>query len=472
VLGLAAGGVIAETPDYLPDEGKTHLPDIDRVVHEEGVRAILGAPLRVAGRVVGAVMIANRRPGAFTPPQREHLEQVASLAAAAVELVAAKQNEAAAKTLAARAVDERDRATAAGRLRAELEERLAGELAEHRGIEDLLVVAASSTGARVSVVDPTGAVLASSPTPIDGPPGSAAVAENPEASAPLVGGAAPGRVIVGAGAEGVPLEIVATVVARYASIALLYERTIDDVRHFHENELVSAILSAQVRGQSAPSTSMVQRALGADGVTSVAVLVPADPDESSRRRLLARLRQATRNGRNVVAGHVGRVVVVARGDEEALRERIAPLPLGLAYFGGIAGAANLAAVPIAYAEAVAISSAMRALGRPRVLAGAAEAGIAGLLLRDGDTETAQRFLRAHLGPLLSGARGDALMTTALAYLDANGAVSDAAPALGLHPNTVRQRIDRIDLLMGPEWRTAPRRLDVHVALRLWRIAGG
>ncbi|GAA2933803.1 GAF domain-containing protein [Microbacterium luteolum] len=468
VLGLAAGGIIAETPDYLPDEGKTHLPDIDHVVVEEGVRAILGAPLRIAGKVVGALMTANRTPGAFTQAQREHLEQIASLAAAAVELVGAKESEKVARRAAKKAAADLASVLTADGVRSEIETRLAGELAEHRGLDELLDVAGTMLGAQLRVLDATGSELACSASPERSEPEEVQGSAHEERGA-LIGDAAPGFVIVTRDAPPEVPGVVASVVARYASIALLYDRTIDDVRHFHENELVSALVSPPDPERPTLSPAMVQRALGTDRETSIAVLVPSEPDDSSRRRLLGRVRQLAKTGHTIVAGYLGRVVIVARSPEEALRARITALVSDLPCFGGIASSPELAKAPGAYAEAAAIASAMRATGQPGAIAGGAEAGVAGLLLRDGDPATARRFLAAHLGPLLKQSRGDVLLATALAYLDANGSINDAAEVLRIHPNTVRQRVDRIDSELDPSWRRGPRRLDTHVALRLWRL---
>ena len=454
VLGLAAGGVMAETPDYLPDEGKTHLPNIDHVVVEEGVRAILGAPLRIAGKVVGALMTANRTPGAFTPTQREHLERIASLAAAAVELVGAKENERTAQLAAKKATDDLSDALAAERVRSELEARLAGELAEHRGLDELLAVAGSLTGTQLRVVDSTGAELARSSHMDDDEAAAETVPRDGEHEerAALIGDAGPGFIIVRRAAPPEVPDVVAASVARYASIALLYDRTIDDVRHFHENELVSALVSPLDPERPTLSSTMVQRALGADRETSIAVLVPSEPDDSSRRRLLGRVRQLTRSGHTIVAGYLGRVVIVARSPEEVLRSRVTVLVQDFPCFGGIASAPELAKAPGAYAEAAAIASAMRAMGAPGAIAGAAEAGVAGLLLRDGDPATAHRFLTAYLGPLLGQPRGEVLLGTALAYLDAHGSINDTAELLRIHPNTVRQRIERIDAELDSTWR--------------------
>jgi hypothetical protein len=56
----------------------------------------------------------------------------------------------------------------------------------------------------------------------------------------------------------------------------------------------------------------------------------------------------------------------------------------------------------------------------------------------------------------------------LCYLDCGYQAAEAARSLGLHVNTLRQRLDAVDGCL-PGWREAGRALEVHVALRLWRL---
>ncbi|WP_224392092.1 GAF domain-containing protein [Pseudonocardia sp. ICBG1293] len=63
VLGRAAAGAgTVATADYLADRSLNHLSGIDTIVGGEGVRAIAGAPMRLGGRVVGALLVAHRAP--------------------------------------------------------------------------------------------------------------------------------------------------------------------------------------------------------------------------------------------------------------------------------------------------------------------------------------------------------------------------------------------------------------------------
>ncbi|MDQ0030717.1 GAF domain-containing protein [Arthrobacter bambusae] len=56
VLGaVATGEAPAQSADYLNDESKSHLESSDTAVAAEGVRAIMGVPLRAEGKVIGAL---------------------------------------------------------------------------------------------------------------------------------------------------------------------------------------------------------------------------------------------------------------------------------------------------------------------------------------------------------------------------------------------------------------------------------
>jgi DNA-binding PucR family transcriptional regulator len=94
-----------------------------------------------------------------------------------------------------------------------------------------------------------------------------------------------------------------------------------------------------------------------------------------------------------------------------------------------------------------------------------------MLLGAMESPFAAQLLAAQLGPLLDydRRRGTQLVTTAWTFLENDGSMAAAADALHIHTNTLRQRLDRIDNVLGESWRRGGRSLDVHVALRLWRL---
>ena len=66
-------------------------------------------------------------------------------------------------------------------------------------------------------------------------------------------------------------------------------------------------------------------------------------------------------------------------------------------------------------------------------------------------------------------RGSELAATLLAYFDGNQNAKTTAQRMGIHVNTVRQRLATIEDLLG-HWGHASRLLEIHIALRLWSLS--
>jgi DNA-binding PucR family transcriptional regulator len=61
--------------------------------------------------------------------------------------------------------------------------------------------------------------------------------------------------------------------------------------------------------------------------------------------------------------------------------------------------------------------------------------------------------------------------TLQAFFDAGNSPARAAETLRVHVNTVTQRLDRVSRLLGKEWSSPERALEVQLALRLHRLTG-
>jgi DNA-binding PucR family transcriptional regulator len=79
-----------------------------------------------------------------------------------------------------------------------------------------------------------------------------------------------------------------------------------------------------------------------------------------------------------------------------------------------------------------------------------------------------------LGPVAAhdARRGTDLLATLDAYFAAGGSPSRAAGALHVHVNTVAQRLERIGSLLGVDWQTPDRALELQLALRLRKLRAG
>jgi DNA-binding PucR family transcriptional regulator len=109
---------------------------------------------------------------------------------------------------------------------------------------------------------------------------------------------------------------------------------------------------------------------------------------------------------------------------------------------------------------------MRVLGRTGKGACVEELGFLGVVL--GNAQDVDGFVRATLGPLLEydAQRGTHLVRTLDAYFGSGGSLIRAKDELHVHVNTVVQRLDRVQVLLGRDWNGPGRALELQLALRL------
>ena len=105
-------------------------------------------------------------------------------------------------------------------------------------------------------------------------------------------------------------------------------------------------------------------------------------------------------------------------------------------------------------------------GRHRHGATTAEPGFAGLLLAE--RPDVHAYIQSTIGALLDydKRRQAQLITTLQTYLECDGNAAMAARRLYLHVNTMRQRLERIAQLLGDDWHSPKRLLEIQVALHL------
>lgn len=84
----------------------------------------------------------------------------------------------------------------------------------------------------------------------------------------------------------------------------------------------------------------------------------------------------------------------------------------------------------------------------------------------------QEFVESAIGPLRSWDADHAsqLVETLAEFLDNRASSSATATALSIHVNTLRQRLERVDALIGTDWRSQEAGFRYHIALRLEQIA--
>ncbi|WP_199918843.1 PucR family transcriptional regulator, partial [Streptomyces sp. NRRL S-15] len=261
-------------------------------------------------------------------------------------------------------------------------------------------------------------------------------------------------------------------------LLLLLRRTVAETENRIRGELISDLLGDPERDPAGLAER--GRRLGID-LDRPHVLLVAEAE--ARERLGGAAMRYLFGGdiHGVSAEHAGTVVLLIDCDgggttaRDAARAAAAQLghlvqtPVTVAGTGPARGARELAA---AYAEAARCLRAMRVLGREGEGACVDELGFLGVVL--GNAKDVDGFVTAVLGPLLryDERRGTHLVRTLRAYFGAGGSLIRAKDELHVHVNTVVQRLDRIQVLLGRDWNEPDRALELQLALRLHLLSGG
>jgi len=255
------------------------------------------------------------------------------------------------------------------------------------------------------------------------------------------------------------------------ALLLLIRRTASEAENRVRGELLEELLTPTLRDPDGLRERA--RRLGADLDTPSAVVV-ARVEERSRARAVASATHlaATRGG--LAGEHDGCVVLclpdMGPGPAAALvRRELTTAGVGPVTAGGAGPARGPGTVAAVHAEAARCAATLVALGRAGGSASADELGFFGLLVGDG--RDVRAFVDATLGPVLEydSRRRTDLIATLQAYFDAGSSPARAAEVLRVHVNTVTQRLDRVGRLLGKDWSTPARALEIQLALRLHRL---
>ena len=119
----------------------------------------------------------------------------------------------------------------------------------------------------------------------------------------------------------------------------------------------------------------------------------------------------------------------------------------------------------------ALGSVLGRLGIQGQVIGQNELALYSALFETHDQASLAHFLEATIGPLIEHdrRRSSELASTLLIYFDCNQNAKTTAQRLGIHVNTVRQRLATIEDMLG-HWGQAARALEIHMALRLWSLS--
>ena len=450
---VAAANAPMWTPDYVSEKRIVHRPIADDAASAEGLRGLLGVPLAVRGRVIGALLAAKRTERHFTEDEVALLQALASQASVAIDN--------------ARSREQLARSNAALQQALRLDEQLTTVVLEGGDLDvilallrsltsgDLVWVAAGQTAPSAAVE----VVLEAVGEGGDGMPvdGDGLVAQPVLAAKRLLGVLVAPTAEADRDATRLVLERAAPIIALTIAEARQAARASELGRDIATIDLVSR------REGDARRDRERMRGAGLDPRRPHDVIVVDDPTMvPALRQALEALREATS------AAYRDQAVLLVRHRTDW----VDVWPVG----GPVAGLAGPVAGALtfrdAYLDAARTARALAALGRRAGIARADDLGVFGILLsHTGPRELAQQ-LRRELGPLLAEERrrGVPLTATLAAYLEHGQRPSATAPALGVHVNTLYQRLAVIDRVLGPTWRE--RALELQVLLRVRVAADG
>ena len=490
-MGSGLGGLVAQTAapymssNYLADERFVHTTDIDAAVTEEGLVAILGVPLRLGGGVIGVLFAANRSERPFARAEVALLVSLAAHAAVAIdnarllqETRAALEELSTANRLVRAHSESVERA-------ADAHDRFADLVLGGGGVEDVAAAVTGVLGGALLVLDAEDRPLATVGDPA--PLAPAARAEAVAASRAMGRAVVAGQHTVAAVAAG--SERLGTLVlarrdrlgdadlrileraALVTALLLLFRRSAAEAEERVRGELLGDLLAAPDRDPDGLRERARRLDTDLDRAHAVVVLTA---DGVPRRRLESAATSLAAARHGLAGSHGGRTVLLLPHDDPSAAAKSTAHELramvGQPVTAGAGGpAAGPGAIAAAHTDAVRCLDALRALGRIGCGASMRDLGFVGLVL--GDRGDVDGFVARTIGPLLDydDRRGTDLVHTLERYFATGASPLRTKDALHVHVNTVTQRLDRIGRLIGEDWSSPERSLEVQLALRLHRL---
>ncbi|HTH79179.1 MAG TPA: helix-turn-helix domain-containing protein [Ramlibacter sp.] len=493
------------TADYVQDRRFSHDPVLDETFREEGLVALAGVPLIWDGEVIGLLFVADRYPRTHSAQSISILCTLATHGAVAIRNARDFERANAALDKANRAHAELERYARGIQAAADAHERMTSLIARGASLSVLCETVAQLVDGSVLVLDEAAHVISRGSA--QGYEGAQAARYEPhgERSAELAhafqSSRRLGRSVAAYEADGETCRVMAVIGGDdvLGSIVLFHRGELEEVmvRTFERSSsVIGIVLLSQERMEAARNrgASTLLRSLISPRPEEAAVLANrAERQGFDLHQPLALMlvhfegasaMYAARSLRTTdpVAGALvddaesQLVVLCAATRAQDVRQAVcrwARQHVATGYRGVLSRPLHgPAEIPAAYSTLTRALPVLARIGVQHDIVSQNELALYSTLFETHDQASLTSFLDATIGPLIAHdrKRNSELASTLLTYFDCNQNAKTTADRLGIHVNTVRQRLATTEELLG-HWGNATRALEIHIALRLWDLSG-
>lgn len=490
--GLASVVVESRTAqwaaDYTAYTADRHDAGIDDAVSAEGLVSLLGVPMLSSDDVLGVLFVGNREKKEFSPDEVALLSALADHASVILQTthtlrelqVSEDSSRRTLESLTAHLV-ERDRANT-------VHQELVQAVLAGGGFGPVAETLASALGRAVAIIDAQENVIAAAGLPLApgmlalDEPVREALAESrshghcvPVAgrgvravSALTAGSRHFGALLLGDGAFELGAVDLRTIerAAQVGALLELQQEAASGADHRVRSELIADLLDDVPERRSDVERRARRLGVDLDALDSLLLLaVPGDQQTAAARALVRLL-----DDRALVGEYRGFVVAAVSGQ----RREIDPERLRMQIAAAVQDSVTVVVPPLA--KATLPSSFLAARRTARLLAALELTDLTARVedflpysaVLDTDAQGLSTFLSDTIGAVrrYDAERNADLLGTLRAFVRNNASPTRTARSLNFHTNTILQRLDRLDHVLGSGWRDDERMFRIGIAVRL------
>lgn len=440
------------TSDYLSDQSFEHADAIDIGARDEGLRAVIAAPVVYQGALLGILFAADRHSRTFSRHDLALLQELADHAG--IFLGRSQRDAVTTPQAVAESIISLEQVDDRTRLAVEFQDRLLAALMRSGSPEEIMDLCAESLPGVTRLEDPFGRLIA----------GAMPTRSEPEVEFAIgSSNARLGKLIYSHDDAPDPVVTLALGKAAHVCTLLLFPSRATELQ---TASTASSLLRGALHDQGGRYDADVAAALGVRlDELEVASLDSATIDPSELSSQLTPM-VAHRGGAAVDLGD--HLLIVAAG----LRDHLKEITERMTRNGGPAPTAAVSTVDgstLAQAseEAAAARRLLHALGTTGTIVDSRSLGGLPTVFARAHPGELERVIRSELGPILDYdlRHNTDLLKTIRAVHAAGRDLRGAATALGIHMNTLHQRLQRINALTDVDWDNEDTRFRRSLALR-------